>query len=223
MTETARRPGGRSARVRTAVLAAARDLLSEGFAQLSVERIASAAEVNKTTVYRRWTDLEGVLGDLLSEYASTTVPIPDTGDLDRDLTELALMIRHGMSGEAGGLVAGLAAAAPRNERAAQVVRGFFGERFGLAQAVIERAVARGELPTGTDARAAIEVIGAPFVLRLLVTKAPIDDDFAWRAAAAGAAALRAGVFSPRQEPLRRESTAAKAAPRASRPGRTPTP
>jgi AcrR family transcriptional regulator len=216
MTETARRPGGRSARVRAAVLAAARELLSEGYPELSVERIALAAGVNKTTVYRRWNDLEGVLGDLLSEYAAAVVPIPDTGDLDRDLAELALMIRRGMGGEPGELIAGLAAAAPRNERAAQVVRDFFGERFGLAQAIIEHAVARGELPAGTDAHAAIEIIGAPFFLRLLVTRAPIDDVFALRAAAAGAAVLRAGVLSPPAE-----STAATPAPPASRRGRTP--
>jgi len=216
MTETARRPGGRSARVRTAVLDATRALLTDGYAELTVDRIAAGAGVNKTTVYRRWTDLEGVLGDLLTEYATEVVPIPDTGDLDRDLTELALLIRRGMTGEPGDLVAGLAAAAPRNERAAQVVRGFFLERFRLAQSIVDNAVARGDLPVGTDARGAIETIGAPFFLRLLVTRAPIDDEFARRTAAAGAAALRAGVFSP-------PATAPSAAAPATRAGRTPTP
>jgi len=90
----------------------------------------------------------------------------------------------------------LAAAAPRNERAGEVIRGFFNERFGLAQAIVERAVARRDLPHGTDARAAIEMLGAPFFLRLLVTRAPIDNAFARRTAAAAVAALRAGVFSP---------------------------
>ncbi|MEV0270029.1 TetR/AcrR family transcriptional regulator [Hamadaea sp. NPDC050747] len=216
MTETVRRPGGRSARVRGAVLAATRELLTEGYAELTVDRIAAVAGVNKTSIYRRWTDLEGVLGDLLAEYATEAVPIPDTGDLDRDLVELALLIRRGMSGEPGDLIAGLAAAAPRNERAAQVVRGFFLERFGLAQSIVDKAIARDELPVGTDARAAIETIGAPFFLRLLVTRQPIDEAFARRTAAAGVAALRAGVFSP-------PATAAKAAAPASPAGRTPTP
>ncbi|MFU8851934.1 TetR/AcrR family transcriptional regulator [Micromonospora sp. SL1-18] len=190
------RPGGRSARVRAAVLTAARGLLVDGYAELTVDRIAQAAGVNKTSIYRRWTDLEGVLGDLLSEYASEVVPIPDTGNLDTDLEELALLIRRGMTGEPGELVTALAAAAPRNPRAAQIVRGFFAERFGLATAVIDHAVARGELPQDTDARAAIEVLGAPFFLRLLVIDEPIDEEFARRTAAAAAAALRAGVFSP---------------------------
>uniref|UniRef100_A8M7I5 Transcriptional regulator, TetR family n=1 Tax=Salinispora arenicola (strain CNS-205) TaxID=391037 RepID=A8M7I5_SALAI len=191
------RPGGRSARVRAAVLTAARGLLADGYAELTVERIAQAAGVNKTSVYRRWTDLEGVLGDLLSEYASEVVPIPDTGDLGTDLEELALLVRHGMTGEPGELITALATSAPRNPRAAQVVRGFLAERFRLAEAVVDHAIARGDLPQGTDARAAIEVLGAPLFLRLLVVDEPLDEEFVRRTAAATTAALRAGVFAPR--------------------------
>lgn len=190
--------------------------MTDGYAELTVDRIAAGAGVNKTSIYRRWTDLEGILGDLLTDYATEAVPIPDTGDLEQDLVELALLIRRGMAGEPGDLVMGLAAAAPRNERAAQVVRGFFLERFGLAESIVDHAVARGELPAGTDARAAIETIGAPFFLRLLVTRAPIDEAFARRAAAVGAVALRAGLFSP-------PATTATAAAPATPAGRTPTP
>ncbi|TDC54713.1 TetR/AcrR family transcriptional regulator [Micromonospora sp. KC207] len=218
---TGQRPGGRSARVRAAVFTAARALLVDGYTGLTVERVAQAAGVNKTSVYRRWTDLEGVLGDLLSEYASEVVPIPDTGDLDTDLEELALLIRRGMTGEPGELLTALAAAVPHNPRAAQIVRSFFAERFGLAEAVVNHAVARGELPQDTDARAAIEVLGAPFFLRLLVVDEPIDEEFARRTAAAVAAALRSGVFNPAREP--RPATGANAEPPASRPGRQPGP
>src|SRR3954465_3611913 len=115
------RTGGRSARVRAAVLAAARGPRAAGDTELTVDRIAQAAGVNKTSVYRRWTDVEGVLGDLLSEYATEAVPIPDTGNLAADLAELAWLVRRGMTGGPGELVTALAAAAPRNPRAAQIV------------------------------------------------------------------------------------------------------
>ena len=77
-----------------------------------------------------------------------------------------------------------------------MVRAFLAERFGLAAAVVDQAIARGELPEDTDARAALEFVGAPFFRRLLVVGEPSDEEFARRPAAAAAAALRAGVFSP---------------------------
>jgi AcrR family transcriptional regulator len=45
------RPGGRAERVRSSVLKATADLLSEvGYEQLSVEDVALRAEVHKTTI-----------------------------------------------------------------------------------------------------------------------------------------------------------------------------
>ena len=49
------RPGGRTARTTTAVLAAAIEELSvHDYADISVESIAARAGVLKTSVYRRW-------------------------------------------------------------------------------------------------------------------------------------------------------------------------
>jgi len=190
------RPGGRSARVREAVLRAALELLEENeTAELTVERLAERAGVNKTTIYRRWRDLDGLLGDLLLHLGMQHVPIPDTGDLDRDLTELAELLRTAITGHAGGKVmTALAAAASRGDRAAEVLRGFLKQRFKQAEVIVRRAVERGELATDIDGIGVIETLGAPFYLRLLVTADPIDVTFSQRAAAAAAAAARAGVF-----------------------------
>src|ERR1700735_2678167 len=49
------RVGGRSERVVEDVLApAAKELARRGYASFRIEDVASAAGVNKTTVYRRW-------------------------------------------------------------------------------------------------------------------------------------------------------------------------
>lgn len=62
----ARRPGGRSARIRAQVLEAVRELLVEqGFDALSVDAVAERAAVHRTTVYRRWRDVGGLLADVL--------------------------------------------------------------------------------------------------------------------------------------------------------------
>lgn len=193
------RLGGRSARVREAVLRAALELLEESeVADLTVERLASRAGVNKTTIYRRWRDLDGLIGDVLLQVGALHVPIPDTGDFDRDLAELAESLREAITGQAGGKVmTALAAAASRSERAAEVLRGFLRQRFEQAEIIVRRAVERGELAEDMDGKGVIESLGAPFYLRLLVTSDPIDVTFAQRAAAAAAAAARAGVFRER--------------------------
>jgi len=193
------RLGGRSARVREAVLRAALELLEESdIADLTVDRLAGRAGVNKTTIYRRWRDLDGLIGDVLLQLGILHVPIPDTGDFDRDLAELAESLRDAITGQAGGKVmSALAAAASRSQHAAEVLRGFLRQRFEQAEIIVRRAVERGELATDIDGIGVIETLGAPFYLRLLVTADPIDVTFSQRAAAAAAAAARAGVFRDR--------------------------
>ena len=66
------RTGGRSARVREAILAATfSELIDSGYAALSVEAVASRAGVNKTTIYRRWPTLDDLLVDALTTYLKT--------------------------------------------------------------------------------------------------------------------------------------------------------
>jgi tetracycline repressor-like protein len=106
-------------------------------------------------------------------------------------------VARGITGAPGGmLMRRLVTAAPDSPRAAEVVRAFLADRFGRAAAIVDRAADRGEVPAGTDGRAVIELLGAPFYLRLLATGDPIDEPFAGRVAAATAAATRAGAFTP---------------------------
>jgi hypothetical protein len=56
---------------------------------------------------------------------------------------------------------GPAAAAARNE--------FWTRRFDLAGVMVHRAVARGEVPVGTDPRLVLELLVAPFLFRVLAT------------------------------------------------------
>lgn len=194
--KTSTRPGGRSARVRAAVMAATLDELARtGYADLTVEKIADRAGVNKTTIYRRWSDLDGVLAELLAELGATVVIVPDTGSLDGDLRSLAALVQAALTdAPVAALLTGLAAAAPRSTRAAGVLHDFFTGRYRLAADIVDRAVTRGELPTGTDGYAVIEAVSAPFYHRLLLTREPIDELLASRAALAATAAARAGAF-----------------------------
>src|SRR5262245_26978742 len=92
MRESAhRRPGGRSARVRAAVLGAALDVLAErGFEALEVPEVAARAGVSASTIYRRWTSKGRLAGEALLERARPLSPTPDTGALRSDLEQLLL-------------------------------------------------------------------------------------------------------------------------------------
>jgi hypothetical protein len=56
------------------------------------------------------------------------------------------------------------------------------------------AVARGEIPEGTDASEVIRAVSAPLYYRLLASGDPLDDEAADRAARAAAAAAIAGAY-----------------------------
>jgi AcrR family transcriptional regulator len=189
------RPGGRTARVRAAVLEAAlAELGQHGYAGLSIEQVAERARVNKTTIYRRWQTKDALLGDALACAVNTAVPVPDTGAAGTDLRQFARSIVDILTSDAGRAVASaLFSDAARTPQVARIKRDLFAERHKVAAPIAERAIRRGELPPGTDARELIGLTVAPLYYRLLVTGEPIDYAVADRAAAAALAAARAGT------------------------------
>ena len=89
------RPGGRTARVRAAVLQAAGDALAQGGLDgLDLADIAARAGVGRTTVYRRWGNVTGLVADLLADMAEQSLPRSDTGSLLGDLRANARLVRR---------------------------------------------------------------------------------------------------------------------------------
>ena len=71
------RPGGRAERVRTAVLEAAAELLTEvGYDKMRVEDVAARAGVHKTTVYRRWPTKAALTADATALHSRRRRPDP---------------------------------------------------------------------------------------------------------------------------------------------------
>lgn len=173
------RPGGRSARVRAAVLAATlAELADRGYSGASLDDVAARAEVHKTTVYRRWRTKEALVLDAMLEQASQTVAVPDTGTLRGDLLELArrsAAIQTSPAGEA--VVRAVAGEAPGNPQIAAASRRFWAERLQLDRTILQRARDRGEIGTAIPRRPVIEALLGPLYFRLLVTGEPLDDAF----------------------------------------------
>ncbi|QEV20668.1 TetR/AcrR family transcriptional regulator [Streptomyces alboniger] len=194
-----RRPGGRTARTRAAVRdAVLSGLADHGYPGLTVEYVADHSGVHKTTLYRRWGGLEGMVADALDMAGEDTWTAPDTGSLEGDLRELAREVVDSFTDEvAAAAPTAFIAAAFQSERAAKALHAFYAERFSRCEAVVARAVERGEAAPDIDPAALVRAVTAPLLLRVFITREPIDTALADQSAAAAVAAARAGAFTRR--------------------------
>lgn len=196
MAEGTQRPGGRTARVRAAVLRAAGDVLAEqGFAHLDLADLARRAVVGRTTVYRRWGTVTNVVTDLLAEMAAESVSRTETGTLLGDLRANAhLVLRTLTDPRQGALFKAVMAAATCDDGTAAALRTFYATRVAEWAPCVRQAIDRGEVPVGTDAEEVIRAVSAPLYYRMLTGVAPLDEAAAERAAVAAATAAAAGVY-----------------------------
>ncbi|MFI6868076.1 TetR/AcrR family transcriptional regulator [Nocardia sp. NPDC050406] len=194
------RPGGRTARVREAVLRAAGDLLAErGFASLDLAEVAARADVGKTTVYRRWRTPTGLIADLLVDMAETSLPHANTGSLDGDLLANARLVAKTLTDpRQAPLFKAVIAAATCDEATTEALRRFYDTRLTAWLPCVTAAISRGELPPETDGRAVLSAVSAPLYYRLLASGDPLDDEVATAAAEAAALAARAGLFTSKK-------------------------
>ncbi|WP_199552415.1 TetR/AcrR family transcriptional regulator [Streptomyces sp. N35] len=190
------RPGGRTARVRAAVLDAAGDALAEhGFANLDLAEVAQRAGVGKTTVYRRWGSATALVADLLADMAEQSEPRSDHGALLDDLRANARLVRRTLTDpRQSRLFRAVIAAASCDASAADALHRFYAVRIEEWVPCVELAVGRGELPVGPDAHEVVRAVSAPLYYRFLASGAPLDEAAADRAAEAAVAAAKAGVF-----------------------------
>ncbi|MFF3575236.1 TetR/AcrR family transcriptional regulator [Nocardia jiangxiensis] len=190
-------PLGRGTKVRTAVLAATIDELSErGYAAFTIDNVAQRTGVHKTTVYRRWPDREALIAEALADSVATDIPIPDTGSVDDDLRALARSLVTWANSASGRAVLAVmvstAAGLPAPPNSARHV---FRDRIRQTLPVVTRAIARGEIPDATDPAEMIKTLVAPIYFRVLITGEPVDDNTADAAATLALTAARAHLFA----------------------------
>jgi AcrR family transcriptional regulator len=171
-----RRTGGRSARVRQAVLQATVQTVAErGADAVNIAEIARQAGVHDTSIYRRWPTKEHLIFDALLDYSVAQLPIPDTGTLRADLLAFASLIA-GYAATPIGQALLKAMAVTDDDAALAAGRAQFWQfRLDQARAMIDRAITRGELRADTDPALAIELLIAPLHFRLLLSRQPIDE------------------------------------------------
>lgn len=178
MSQTAgrRRTGGRSARVRQAVLQATVQTVAErGADAVNIAEIARQAGVHDTSIYRRWPTKEHLIFDALLDYSVAQLPIPDTGTLRADLSAFASLIASYAATPIGQALLKAMAVTDDDAALAAGRAQFWQFRLDQARAMIDRAITRGELRADTDPALAIELLIAPLHFRLLLSRQPIDE------------------------------------------------
>ncbi len=171
-----RRTGGRTARIRSAVLKEALLLIkSRGISGFSVADIARRSGVHETTIYRRWNGVEQLILETLLENATEKIPEQDTGSLRQDAIAMIGNVLEYCKSPTGALL--LRVLVSVGEEAAELKKKYWQARMRVAERVVERAKERGELDRRVNGALLISALIAPIYFRLLVTGDPIEPDF----------------------------------------------
>ena len=161
-----------------AILQAAIDGLTElGYDRLSMEEIAVRARAGKGALYRRWPSKAALVVDAIARWREARVPSepPDTGSLAGDIAAIVDGVPDFDQAARQQLAVfiGAASAAARDPELKAAISEHLLQRPRrvLAQ-VLERAVARGEIPADRDLELLPEIVIALNCLRMLLGDAP---------------------------------------------------
>ncbi|MEV6110639.1 TetR/AcrR family transcriptional regulator [Streptomyces sp. NPDC051940] len=171
-------PETRGPRAAAAIFDAALALLAEhGYDALTVEGVARAAGVNKTTLYRWWPSKPALLRAAILHARVLDVDIPDTGSLRGDLVALAEQVLALLTGpHAAPVVRALAAGPPE---LAGLAGEFFADRLAREQPLFDRARVRGDLPP-VDPKLLLDLVAGALWVRVLLRQEEPPPDFAAR-------------------------------------------
>ncbi|MDF0531310.1 TetR/AcrR family transcriptional regulator [Tsukamurella sp. 8F] len=145
-----------------------RILTERGYDGLTIEGVAAAAGVNKTTIYRWWPGKDELIADSVRESHLTRLDTPDTGSLRGDVEALLNQVADILTSPTGRSIAA-ATITDSNPAITAFARNVLGERAAIEQTVLDRAVGRGEI-ADTDARDLFVPAMGALWLRILVLR-----------------------------------------------------
>jgi AcrR family transcriptional regulator len=162
-----KRPGGRSSRITEAVFDAVEALLAEVPSEVpSIAAIAQRAEVNPTTLYRRWTDAHELVGAVAVSRLMRDNPIPDTGSVRGDLIRWGNSVARSLSTRRNITLLRILTATPAAGAAIPDMRSLRDLPIGRRVVELETLLARGKKRGETTPRVmdVLELVLAPIYL-----------------------------------------------------------
>lgn len=149
-----------------------------GYDRLSMDDVASRAGVGKAAIYRRWPSKPVVVADAIAHWRRRLGPIepPNTGSLRGDIEALVAAVPDLDDADSHMIrvVVGVATAAMHNPVLAAALDDLvLSAPRQVVRAVLDHAVARGEIPASRDLSLIPDVALGLNVLRV-ITGRPID-------------------------------------------------
>jgi AcrR family transcriptional regulator len=170
--QTPPRPVGRplDENVDAAILDTAwRLLLTDGYARMSIARIADEAGVGRPAIYRRYRDKSELVAAVIAAKRSGAPPI-DTGSAREDLVAHLEFARRRFAMALAGTL--LVEEHKHPELLKQFRKGMLAPRRDDLASALERGKSRGEVRPDLDVSAAAEAVFGSFVYHYLVTGKP---------------------------------------------------
>lgn len=150
-------------------------LLAERGAAITVDDIAAASGVHKTTIYRRFETRELLIAAAIRRLGEQVVPPVDATDPRAALEELAVSVAAALRSPQGGniLRATIAASATAPDLIA-LADEFFRDRYELAREPVQRLVEAGVIRRNLDPIVVWEQIVNPMHVRTLCGRETSD-------------------------------------------------
>ncbi|MER6334467.1 TetR/AcrR family transcriptional regulator [Streptomyces sp. NPDC001034] len=169
------RPGGRSARVRAAVYRATVDLVQEvGSEKVTIPAVARRADVNPSSLYRRWGTVSALLADVAAQRQAEGTP-ELLGDLRKDLERAAVWTLTDLS-RPGGVAFFRAEVAPDVDERRAGLRECLERVSTRFHAALEAAARRGE--GAPPLERVLDHVVAPLYFRVVFSIPETNEDYA---------------------------------------------
>ncbi|MFE2580909.1 TetR/AcrR family transcriptional regulator [Streptomyces sp. NPDC059378] len=162
------------------ILGATRALLAaQGYSTLTIEGVAAAAGVGKSTIYRWWPSKEALVADALAEVFRAD-EIADRGDTRAELREAVDMTIANYANEdlAASLPALAAGLLPQPELMARFRETFLRRKRENIEIALRRGIQRGDLPADLDTDLVQDLWAGTVLYRRLMIGSPLDDELA---------------------------------------------
>lgn len=158
----------------TAILdAAERIIAAKGLPRLRMEAVAKEARAGKATLYKWWPTRGELLLAVYNRHKHRA-DYADLGSLDRDLTAVLDMIVSHWKTPEGRLFRQIIAEAQFDPDVAKALEGFRRERAEGLRGLFDRALARGEIPAGSNRDLLAEIVMGFLWQRLLTDRLDIN-------------------------------------------------